>query len=119
MVAMSEMCHCGKPLHYTNPVMQGVVTELIEATGPYITVTVAGRTWLVQRHYIALHGLTAAEVASLGFREIMPLSKFQTGLLDAMYWGSKLRLVRDKDNLLTDCRLADGTCVPLRLAICA
>lgn len=76
MAAMSEMCHCGKPLHYTNPVVQGTVTELIEATGPYVPVTVAGRTWLVQRHYIAPSGLTAAEVASLGSgRSHMPLSK--------------------------------------------
>ena len=70
-----EMCHCGRPLHYTDPVVEQMVRRLIEQTAEYVPVTVGGRTWLVQRHYIALHGLRAQELPNLGFDEITNLSK--------------------------------------------
>ena len=67
------LCHCGRPLHYTDPAVRGWVEHLIETLGPDVVVTHAdGRAWLVPRHFIALHGLKGAEVASLGFPEVKP-----------------------------------------------
>lgn len=66
-----EMCHCGKPLHYSNPHLRDLIESTIEALGAYTLVTVNDRTWRVPRHYIALHGLKAYEVASLGFEEVV------------------------------------------------
>ena len=68
--AAQRMCHCGRPLHYTDPVIERMIAALVEQLGEYAPVMVAGRTWLVQRHYIALHGLRAAELPNLGFDEI-------------------------------------------------
>lgn len=65
-----EMCHCGQPLHYTDPRNERAVRRLIAVQGERMRVTVGGRTWLVPRHYIALHTLKGAEIASLGFEEI-------------------------------------------------
>jgi len=62
-------------LHYTDPVVERMVKGLIEKTGEYVSVTVGGRTWLVQRHYIALHGLRAADLPNLGFDETTNMRK--------------------------------------------
>lgn len=67
---MSTLCHCGRPLHYTDPDNQRAVELLIKRLGPNIRITAQGRTWLVPRHYIALHGIRAAELPFLGFQEI-------------------------------------------------
>lgn len=69
-MADEPMCHCGKPLHYTDPAIQRAVEELVEELGEYVTITVGGRSWRVQRHYIALHGVKAWELPGLGFEEI-------------------------------------------------
>jgi hypothetical protein len=63
-------CHCGKPLHYSDPEIQRMVETLIRTQGEYLPVTVGERTWLVPRHYIALHGLKAIELPFLGFEEV-------------------------------------------------
>jgi hypothetical protein len=68
----SERCHCGLPLHYTHPETQRFVEAMVAELGPCVIVTVAGRSWLVPRHYLALHGLRAADVPHLGFKEITP-----------------------------------------------
>lgn len=72
---MSEQCPCGEPLHYRTPGMQTVVEDLIRAVGPTVPVTVGNRTWEVPRHYIALHGLRADNLAALadhyGFLEVL------------------------------------------------
>jgi hypothetical protein len=63
-----ERCHCGRPLHYTNPASQAAVTRLVELFGARQPVRGPdGRIWLVPRHYIALHGLKADELHTLGF----------------------------------------------------
>jgi hypothetical protein len=70
------LCHCGLPLHYRDPEHRRAIEEMIALAGgdPYIDVVVhtasGRRTWRVQRHYIALHGITAAELPTLGFEEI-------------------------------------------------
>ena len=67
---ISELCFCGKPLHYSDPKYQRMTEELIADKGEDVVVSVDGRSWNVPRHYIALHGLKGREVASLGFVEI-------------------------------------------------
>lgn len=69
---MSEqLCHCGRPLHYSRPELRAAVERMIALAGDeYVTVRVGTRSWRVQRHYIGLHGLKAAEIATLGFEEM-------------------------------------------------
>ena len=67
-----KLCHCGRPLHYSDPEIQRDVEAVIGLLGEHITVQVGGRKWLVPRHYIALHGLKAANIATLGFEEDAP-----------------------------------------------
>ncbi len=67
---MSEMCHCGQPLHYSHPWAKAYVDRMVLRLGEHINVTVDGRTWKVQRHYIALHGLKGKDVSTLGFEEV-------------------------------------------------
>jgi len=65
-----EMCHCGKPLHYTDPAIKLFVEKYIRELGEMMKVKCNGKTYLVSRHYIALHGLKAVDLPSLGFEEI-------------------------------------------------
>ena len=69
---MSEekMCACGRPLHYSDPKLQQMVEETIKLKGENIKVTIGQRSWMVQRHYIALHGLSSVDVQYLGFPEV-------------------------------------------------
>jgi hypothetical protein len=64
---MLMLCACGRPLHYTDAAMQAKVQALVDRLGPDVTVTVEDRSWRVPRHYIALHGLRAADLPTLGF----------------------------------------------------
>lgn len=69
----SVSCHCGRPLHYGNKKTQAVIEEMVNELGSHIIVSdMGGRKWLVQRHYIALHGLKAWELHKLGFQEVTP-----------------------------------------------
>jgi hypothetical protein len=63
-------CACGQLLHYDDTSREAQVQTLSDQLGDDIRVTVAGRSWMVQRHYIALHGLKAAEISRLGFPEV-------------------------------------------------
>jgi hypothetical protein len=65
-----ERCHCGVPLHYSDPRVEMYVRRLVAELGPDVPITVAGRTWLVPRHYIALHGVKGGELSALGFAEV-------------------------------------------------
>jgi hypothetical protein len=67
---MSKLCHCGQPLHYTDPAAKAWIEEMVAKHGEYVRVIMNDRTWLVQRHYIALHGIKAWELPTLGFLEI-------------------------------------------------
>jgi hypothetical protein len=64
---MKEMCHCGKPLHYTDNDIKKKVDKMIEALGIHIDVVYMNKTYKVPRHFIALHGLNACDLDSLGF----------------------------------------------------
>lgn len=60
-------CHCGLPLHYQDPGVRRHVERLVARLGTHVRVRVGEAVYLVQRHYIALHGLKGAEVERLGF----------------------------------------------------
>jgi hypothetical protein len=62
-------CHCGEPLHYKDTLLEAQLTDLTEQLGEYMPVTVDGKTWNVQRHYIALHGIKGKDLSTLGFEE--------------------------------------------------
>jgi hypothetical protein len=76
-----ELCHCGRPLHYTDPLVADFTRDLVKRQGPTVKVSVGGRIWEVQRHYIALHGLAAAELPELGFPEVEGEPPAWAGLL--------------------------------------
>lgn len=63
MAQTERLCPCGKPLHYASPENEAMVEELVAQLGEDVRVTVGDRSWLVPRHYIALHGLKAWELA--------------------------------------------------------
>ena len=66
----STLCHCGKPLHYSDPATRLMIEGLIYQLGERVIVQhSSGRRYLVPRHYIALHGLTDSELPTLGFEE--------------------------------------------------
>lgn len=60
-------CHCGKPLHYNDPLARAGVDKLVADLGECVDVHCAGKTYIVPRHYIALHGLKAIDLPNLGF----------------------------------------------------
>ena len=62
-------CHCGRPLHYSNWALYAWVEAMIREHGETVVVSLAGRSWKVPRHYLALHGLKASELEKLGFVE--------------------------------------------------
>jgi len=64
-------CHCGQPLHYSNPETQRYVEALVAQQGPSVPISCEGRTWLVQRHFIALHGIRGSDLPHLGFPEVV------------------------------------------------
>ena len=67
----NELCHCGRPLHYTDAAIEAYVRKMVELHGETIDVRASdGRWWKVPRHYIALHGIKEQELHKLGFEEI-------------------------------------------------
>lgn len=65
-----DRCHCGRPLHYIDAAARKSVDALVATLGPEMKVTIGRRSWMVPRHYIALHGITAGEIHRLGFAEV-------------------------------------------------
>jgi hypothetical protein len=65
-----QLCHCGRPLHYSDPEIQAAVERLIERLGERVKVRALGCCWLVPRHYIALHGIRSGDLPWLGFEEV-------------------------------------------------
>ena len=65
-----ELCHCGLPLHYKSKRMENIMCRLVKEQGRLVPVTVGKRTWLVPRHYIALHGIKGDTIHTLGFAEL-------------------------------------------------
>lgn len=67
---MNELCHCGEPLHYEDENTKNMVDDIIKRLGPHVSVTCNGITYLVPRHYIALHGITGTLLNTYGFQVI-------------------------------------------------
>ena len=67
-------CPCGKPLHYSNISTKLYVEDLIAQLGETQIVTTPDGSWVVPRHYIALHGMTPSGLPALaeklGFRRV-------------------------------------------------
>ena len=63
-------CACGQALHYLDKNMQNKVQELVDELGEFIPVSVGSRTFMVQRHYIALHGIKGVDLTNMGWKEI-------------------------------------------------
>ena len=62
----SELCDCGKPLHYSRQQTRAQVELLIATLGPAQVITIPNDgSWRVPRHYIALHGIKADEIRAL------------------------------------------------------
>jgi hypothetical protein len=73
---MSEkLCPCGQPLHYSSPFVQGVVEGYVSKQGENIPISTPYGTWLVSRHYIALHGFNTEELPQVaekyGFQKVL------------------------------------------------
>lgn len=65
-------CHCGRDLHYSDKNVKAQVEDIIDRFGPYINITIVdGKTYRVQRHFIALHGIKGKDLANLGFKEVV------------------------------------------------
>jgi len=64
-------CACGRPLHYNSSYVQDMVTRLAQRLGETVIVSVGGRRYKVQRHYLALHGLKAKELPQLAEQGIV------------------------------------------------
>lgn len=70
-------CACGKPLHYSDPKIQAWMEDLVADLGEYVKIRRldGGRAWMVQRHYIALHGVRAQDLGTPAipeFEEVAP-----------------------------------------------
>lgn len=61
----TELCACGKALHYTDPDIERAMREQIAELGEHVVVVGPDGSFRVPRHYIALHGLKAARLAQL------------------------------------------------------
>lgn len=59
------MCACGLPLHYLKESSRKQVEYFIKTEGEDIIVSTLLGSWMVPRHYIALHGLRASELPEL------------------------------------------------------
>ncbi len=59
-------CPCGLPLHYATPEAAEYMDRMVAELGERIAVEVLTRgTFLVPRHFIALHGLKAEDLPAL------------------------------------------------------
>ncbi len=58
-------CPCGRPLHYATPEAAEYMDRMVAELGDRIAVSVPVGTFLVPRHFIALHGLKAEDLPAL------------------------------------------------------
>ncbi len=67
----SDQCYCGEPLHYASESSRKRVQEIIDESGRWQKVTIIGvGSFVVDRHYIALHGIKGGELVALGFDRV-------------------------------------------------
>lgn len=76
MTKSAELCPCGQPLHYRFPDQERAVRRLVEDCGPVIPIPdeERSRTFLVPRHFMALHNMDLRKIGELaeqyGFEEL-------------------------------------------------
>jgi hypothetical protein len=58
-------CACGKPLHYNHPMTQELMEKLVAEVGEFVTIVFEDKKYKVQRHYVAIHGIAAADLEKL------------------------------------------------------
>jgi hypothetical protein len=68
---LSDLCACGLPLHYTDPAVREMIERTVARGGEFVKVYSRHRVYLVQRHYMALHGLPAARLEELAAKGII------------------------------------------------
>lgn len=68
-------CWCGRRLHYSDQKIRREVERFNKERGEFVKVTnlETGKAYLVQRHYIVLHGLLGGNLPILGFKEAKKL----------------------------------------------
>lgn len=69
---MNDNCPCGQQLHYINKDVEEHMNKLVKEKGRFIAVTNSEnmKTYKVDRHYIALHGIMGKDLDKYGFEEI-------------------------------------------------
>jgi isopentenyldiphosphate isomerase len=91
-------CACGKPLHYINKNVEKIVRRYAKELGEMVEITAPSGTFLVQRHYIALHGIEAKDLNSLAIdgvvertskKPLHALTPEEKAELDAWYGSSE------------------------------
>jgi hypothetical protein len=65
---MRALCACGRELHYDSPFVEALVQDSVDAHGPTVPVQTKVGTWLVPKHYYALHGVEAGLLPALAVR---------------------------------------------------
>jgi len=69
------MCHCGRPIHYTDDGVKEFAFRNIKVYGDWVDITDSyDRIWKVQRHYAFLHPSRVApysDFTTLGFEEVV------------------------------------------------
>lgn len=70
----NDLCACGQPLHYTDQHLKETVVGFVEKFGACVEVTTPDGSWMVQRHFIALHGIKGENLPKLakqyGFKKL-------------------------------------------------
>jgi hypothetical protein len=61
----TELCPCGRELHYEDPETERYVRAMVAEDGPTVKVRTSAGAWYVPRHYLALHGFTTARLPEL------------------------------------------------------
>jgi hypothetical protein len=60
-----ELCPCGRVLHYADGKAEAYVKRMVSEHGPAVQITTPSGSWKVPRHYLALHGISAARLPEL------------------------------------------------------
>lgn len=68
----NELCHCGKPLHYNDKEVEEHIKKMVSDLGRFVDITITDtmKTYKVDRHYIALHGIMGKDLEKIGFEEV-------------------------------------------------
>lgn len=68
----NNKCLCGKELHYSDKEVEKYMVNLVKELGRFIHVVddENNKTYKVDRHYIALHGIKQIDLDKLNFEEV-------------------------------------------------